>query len=86
MNYGCILISFQCFILCTKNENDNSEADYDRAKSNAEELKTMDEIPLSCEVILNAIKLDSKAQIKALFDQHQNVNLKIIISSIIFYL
>ncbi len=60
----------------SKNENDNFKVDYDKAKSDAEELKTMDEIPLNCDVLLNAIKSDSKAQIKALFEQHQNVNLK----------
>lgn len=47
--------------------------DLDKIKSDVEELKTLDEIPLDSEILLNAIKTNSKEQLKALFEQHQKV-------------
>ena len=42
-------------------------------KSDVEELKFLDEIPLNSDILLNSIRTESKSQIKALFDQHQQV-------------
>lgn len=55
-----------------KNENLDKklEIDQDKIKSDVEELKQLDEIPLNSDILLNAIKINSREQIKALFDQH----------------
>lgn len=55
-----------------KNENLDKklEIDQDKIKSDVEELKQLDEIPLNSDILLNAIKTNSREQIKALFDQH----------------
>ena len=64
-----------------KNENldKNLEINKDEIKSDVEELKVLDEIPLDSPILLNAIKTNTKEQIKALFDQHQKVIAKKII-------
>lgn len=55
-----------------KNENLDKklEIDQDKIKSDVEELKQLDEIPLNSDILLNTIKINSREQIKALFDQH----------------